>query len=816
MAKSPQIPKRKIPKQVSMGPSQSRVSPLIQRGFALHQEGKLEEARAIYEEILKLEPTHFDALQLLGLLLAQTKQFIKAVDFFDRALAINPDHADCYSNRGVALKQLKKFDQALASYDKAISLRPDYADAHSNRGVTLQVLSRYKEALASCEKAISLKPDHADAYFNRGNALQALKRYDEALASYDKAISIKPDYADVHSNRGVTLQALKRYDEALASYDKAIRIKPDFADTYSNRGNALQALNRYHEALASCDKAISINPDHADAHSNRGNALQALKYFDEALASCDKAISIESLHIDAHFNRGNALLALKRYEEALACYDRVNSIRPDYADAFLNRGAVLQKLKRYDEAIICYDKAIGLKPELDWASGELLFMKMRMCSWTGLADSLEQISKKVVATEKVIQPFALLSVLDNASLHKKSSEIYSQAKFPVNPALGSIPKSIKSEKIRIGYFSADFGNHPVSLLTAELFELHDRGRFEIVAFSFGGNNLSPMRLRLSQAFNQFIDVSELSELNIAKLSRELHIDIAVDLGGYTTDNRAGIFAYRTAPIQLSYIGYLGTLGAEYFDYLIADKTIIPKGSESDFSEKIAYLPSYQANDRKRVISDRIFTRKELGLPEAGFVFCCFNNNFKITPDTFASWMRILQAVEGSILFLYSENLWAETNLKMFAKEAGIDISRIIFGTHSPTDQYLARYRTCDLFLDTTPYNAGTTASDALWTGLPVLTLIGQSFASRVAASLLRAIDLPELITHTREEYEALAIELATQPHKLAAIKQKLSENRLTTPLFDTPRFTKHLEAAYTQMMERYWADLPPEHIDVRA
>jgi len=797
-----------------MKSSQSGIGPLIQRGFALHQEGKLEEAQAIYGEILKLEPTHFDALQLLGLLLAQTKQFIKAVDFFDRALAINPEHADCYSNRGVALKQLKQLDQALASHDKAISIRPDYADAHSNRGITLQALSRYDEALASCDKAISIKPDHADAYFNRGNALQALKRYDEALASCDKAISIKPDYADAHSNRGVILQALKRYDDALASYDSAIGIEPDFADAYSNRGNTLQALNRYNEALASCDKAISIRPDYADAYFNRGNALQALKRYDEALASYDKAIGIEPDYADAYSNRGNALLALKRYDEALACYDRVNSIRPDYADAFLNRGAVLQKLKRYDEAIICYDKAISLKPELDWVFGELLFMKMRMCSWSGLTDSLEQISKQVVANEKVIQPFALLSVLDNASLHKKSSEIYSQSKFPVNPILGSISKNLKSEKIRIGYFSADFGNHPVSLLTAELFELHDKSRFEIIAFSFGANNRSPMRLRLSQAFNQFIDVSDLSELDIAKLSRELHIDIAVDLGGYTTDNRAGIFAYRTAPIQLGYIGYLGTLGAEYFDYLLADKTIIPKGSESDFSERIVYLPSYQVNDRKRVISDRAFTRRELGLPEAGFVYCCFNNNFKITPDTFASWMCILKAVEGSVLFLYSENLWAEANLKMFAKEAGIDVSRIVFGAHSPADEYLARYRTCDLFLDTTPYNAGTTASDALWTGLPVLTLIGQSFASRVAASLLRAIDLPELITHSREEYEALAIELASHPHKLATIKQKLAENRLTTPLFDTPLFTKHLEAAYTQMMERYWAELAPEYIEL--
>ena len=321
-----------------------------------------------------------------------------------------------------------------------------------------------------------------------------------------------------------------------------------------------------------------------------------------------------------------------------------------------------------------------------------------------------------------------------------------------------------------------------------------------------------MRDRLINAFTQFIDVRTKSDQEIAKLARDLEIDIAVDLGGHTSGGRTGIFAYRAAPIQLSYIGYLGTMGIEYYDYLLADKIIIPNGSEHFFKEKIAYLPSYQVNDRKRTISERQFTRRELGLPEKAFVFCCFNNNYKILPSTFDSWMRILNAVEGSVLFLYAENEWSRVNLVNEAGLRGIDSARLIFGGRIPNEEYLARYQVCDLFLDTFPYNAGTTASDALWAGLPVLTRMGQSFASRMAASLLNAVGLPELITNTREEYEALAIELVLNPNKLADIKLKLANNLFTTPLFDTPLFTKNLEAAYIKMYERYQVDLEPDHI----
>ena len=398
-------------------------------------------------------------------------------------------------------------------------------------------------------------------------------------------------------------------------------------------------------------------------------------------------------------------------------------------------------------------------------------------------------------------------------MYLKSSEIYIQSKYPFNAVLGPIQKRSGNQKIRIAYFSADFHNHATGYLMAELFELHDKNQFELVGFSFGPIAGDEMRQRIEKSFDQFIEVGNQSDMEIAQLSRDLNIDIAVDLKGFTQDSRTGIFANRAAPIQVNYLGYPGTMGADYMDYIIADKTLIPQEAQQAYSEKIAYLSgSYQVNDRKRFISDRQFTRQDLGLPENGFVFCCFNNNFKILPATFAGWMRILKAVEGSVLWLFQDNPWAVENLKQEALNHGVDPSRLVFAERMPLSEHLARHRQADLFLDTFPYNAHTTTSDALWTGLPVLTLMGNSFASRVAASLLNAIGLPELISNSQEEYEALAIELASNPQKLIALKQKLASNKLTTPLFDTPQFTKGLERAYVQMYERYQTDLPPDHL----
>jgi predicted O-linked N-acetylglucosamine transferase (SPINDLY family) len=419
-------------------------------------------------------------------------------------------------------------------------------------------------------------------------------------------------------------------------------------------------------------------------------------------------------------------------------------------------------------------------------------------------------------------PFPLLAYIDDPVLHKLAAEIWTRTKCPSSHTLGAIQARSKKTKIRIGYYSADYRNHPVTHLMAGIFELHDKSRFELTAFSFGPDSNDGMRQRVSAAFDRFIDAREMSDSAVARLSRELEIDIAIDLAGFTQNSRTGILAERCAPVQVNYLGYPGTMGAPYVDYIIADKRVVPEASQAFYSEKIAYLPdsylptSHQADDVNWQDSGSVYTRAAFGLPDSGFVFCCFNNNYKITPTIFDCWMRLLERVEGSVLWLFEDNPVAAGNLRREAERRGMDKQRLAFAKRVPRlSEHLARYRFADLFLDTLPYNAHTTASDALWAGLPVLTCMGQSFASRVAGGLLKAIELPELVTHTQEEYENRAIELATNPGKLAAIKQKLQANRLTTPLFDSKAFTHNLEAVYTAMYERYHAGLPPEHIEVQ-
>ena len=414
--------------------------------------------------------------------------------------------------------------------------------------------------------------------------------------------------------------------------------------------------------------------------------------------------------------------------------------------------------------------------------GKLLHTKMHLCLWDDLSSRLDELQDKIHNNEKVIPPFPMLGLIDDPELQRKVTEIFVNKHHPKNHDLPKIGLYPKHKKIRIGYFSADFKEHPVAALTAELYEIHDRNHFEIHAFSYGPETNDKMHLRIKAGVDHFHDVRTMSYEDVAMLARSLEIDIAVDLGGSTTNSRTGIFARSAAPIQASYIGYIGTLGANYYDYLVADQTMIPEDNQQYYAEKIVYLPSFQVNDSTQSPPSTTLTRQDVGLPETGFVFCCFNNNFKITPTTFDSWGRILEKVKDSVLLIYVDNESAQINLTKEITLRGIDPSRLIFGKRLSKSEYLARYRVADLFLDTHPYNAGTTASDALRMGLPVLTYLGSSAVSRHAASILNALNLPELITTTLEEYESLAIELATDPEKLKIIKDKLVGNLSTAPL----------------------------------
>ena len=543
--------------------------------------------------------------------------------------------------------------------------------------------------------------------------------------------------------------------------------------------------------------------------------MQALQRFDAAVASYELAIQLKPDYAEAYHNRGIALQALQRFDAAVASYELAIQLKTDYAEAYNNRGLALRGLRRLDAALASFEHAIKLNSGQDFLVGRWLHTKMGLCDWPEVADQVGKLMTAIAGNEKVATPWPVLALSDSLELQRKTAETWTTDQYPTSTELPAIVKWVRHEKIRVGYYSADYHNHATAYLMAELFERHDRNKFELIAFSFGGAQRDALRERLFTAFDQFIEVDNQSEKDIAVLSRSMEIDLAIDLKGFTENSRAKIFSYRAAPIQVSYLGYPGTLGAEYIDYLIADHTLIPQASQQHYAEKIAYLPnSYQVNDRKRAIAATQFSRAALGLPQTGFVFCCFNNNHKITPSTFAGWMRILKQVAGSVLWLLEDNETAGQNLRREASAHGVSAARLIFAKRMSPPDHLARHRFADLFLDTLPYNAHTTASDALWAGLPVLTCVGEAFASRVAASLLNAINLAELITTTQAQYELLAVELATNPERLSQIKQKLASNRLTAPLFDTALFTQHIEDAYTQMVARYHAGLPPDHLYV--
>jgi protein O-GlcNAc transferase len=650
---------------------------------------------------------------------------------------------------------------------------------------------------------------------NLGLALHALGRLGEALECFDRALVLKPDYADAHNNRGVVLAALLRFDEALASYDRAIALSPAYAGALNNRSAALVSVGRHEEALQCCDQALALRRDSPEVLANRANALAGLQRFEEALASCDRAMALQPASALTHSSRATILLALTRLAEALASSDRAIALNPDLAEAFANRGAILRSLGRYDEARASSERAIALKPDLPLVLGNWLHEKMHCCDWAGLDAAYERVIAAIERDQNAVDPFVTLATPLTPRQQQRCARTFSRSKYPASASPLWRGERYAHDRIRIGYFSSDFGNHPVAHLLAGVIELHDRARFEVVACSFGPTSSDAYHQRLKGAFDRFLDVRAESDRAIAARARELEIDIAVDLNGYTEHERTGIFAHRPCPVQVNYLGYIATMGAPYIDYVIGDRVAIPEGDRPFFDEKVVYLPhSYQANDSKKRISGRAYSRAELGLPESGFVFCCFNNAYKITPEVFDIWARLLKRVDGSVLWLSEGTAAARQNLRLEAERRGVSPDRLVFAPRVDLSEYLARSRQADLFLDTFHYNAGTMASDALWSGLPVLTCLGRTFAGRMAASLLGAMGLPELIATSPEDYESLALDLATHPDRHAAIRQRLSDNRTTQPLFDTARFTRHLEQAFVKMQERRDAGLPPDHFAI--
>ena len=735
-----------------------------------HLSGRLEEAAALYRKILGVDPAHADANHLLGVIAYQQGRNEVAVKLIGIAIAANRSNPIFHSNLGNALLDMGRLDDALAAYDKALRLKPDYAEAHNNRGNTLRDMGRRDGALAAYDKAVRLKPDYAEAHNNRGNTLRDMGRLDDALAAYDRAVRLKPDYANAYNNRGNTLRDIGHLDSALAAYDKAVRLKPDYPEAHNNRGRTLLDMVRLDDALAAFDKALRLNPDLAEAHNNRASTLRDMGRLDDALAAYDKALRLKPDLAEAHNNRGNTLRYVGRLDDALAAYDTALRLKPDLADAHNNRGNTLQDMGRPDDALAAFDTALRLKPEFTEAHNPKL-----VALHYGASDARGAIAATARAFGTSVfraadpQAFANLPILDR--------------------------------RLRIGYVSGDLRRHPVGYFLQSILRNHASSAVETFCYS---NNLKDDDLTASFQLeaDHWRRLRGLTDEAAATLIRVDAIDILVDLSGHTALNRLPLFAHRPAPIQVSWLGYFGTTGLDAMDYVLADRFVVPPGEDDAFTEQVWRMPG----------SYLCFMPPDIDVPVrpryagAPITFGSFNNLAKLTSYTVQMWARVLQRVPQSCLLLKTKQL-ADVSVCKAVQERfadhGIAADRLLLEGPSPRADLLACYNRVDIALDPSPYGGGTTTAEALWMGVPVVTLRGGTWVGRVSESILSTVGLSDLVASSEEDYVALAAELAADQNRRTAFHANL-RNRLTdSPFCDGAGFTRHLEDSYRGMWKRW-------------
>jgi protein O-GlcNAc transferase len=717
--------------------------------------------------------------------------------------------------RAFAAHQAGNIAQAEFLYKMALQADKKQFDALHMLGLIEAQRGNFAAGFTRIRDALRVRPNAPEALINFGRIQSELGDQAAAIATYKKALAADPKSAVAHSNLSILLGKEGQREAALGHCDTALNLAPDYADAWNNRGNALFDLKRYTEAMLSYDRALGLQPGLVESHLGRGNVFRRLERYEEALAAYNQAAAVAPRYVDAHLGCGDVLFQLLRMKEALVAYERANAIEPENAAAWFGRGLTLSRLQREPEAFAAHDKAFRIKPDLSYLEGARLSAKMTVCDWRDLAAECAHLVGEIRQGALRCDPFRFLAVSTSAADQMTCARSFVADRFPASQPLWCSER-YRHDRIRIGYLSPDLRHHAVAYLAAGMFEAHDRSRFETTALSFGPASRDDMQLRLRTAFDRFLDVGRQTDADIARIVRELEIDIAVDLSGVTENSRAAVLAQRGAPVQVNFLGYAGTTGAPYMDYIVADRTVIPPEHASSYAERIVTLPdTFMPSDSKRCIAERVPTRTECGLPENGFVFCCFNNAYKLTPEIFDVWMGLLKAVEGSVLWLGNLNAEAKANLCREAEARGIVPTRLIFASRAAEiADHLARQRLADLFLDASPYNAHTTANDALWAGVPVLTHLGSTFAGRVAASLVRAVGLAELVTQSLTDYQALALKLAREPELLSSIRAKLARNRETFPLFDTARFTRNIETAYVTMWERVQRGEPPESFAV--
>jgi protein O-GlcNAc transferase len=817
----------------------SNTAAIFGQAVSFFNVGQIDTAEALCRRLIQLEPSHCDALHVLGIVALKKGQAANGAEFICRALEIDSTRPHVHCSLGNAFRDMQRPADALASYRRALELAPHFFGAWYGEGNALTDLGRPDEALASYDRALHFHPDHPESHQNRGNVLLSLGRLDEALGSYQRALALRPTAVSVLSNCADVLRKLGRREEALAVYDQLLAAQPGDAEVLINRALVLYELERFEETITGLDSALVRRPDSAAARYTRANAWLCLNQFTQALADYDVLLQVEPTLAEAHCNRGSSLLGLERHGEALESFEAALRLKPELVTAADGQGSSLRALHRYEEALAAFEYALSLAPsssdiryrravalrhllrhedaasafadvlrvapQYDYALGNLLHERLQICDWSGYEELVASVSQSVLEGKRACLPGPFLSASDSAPAQLQCSRTYFADKHPAQQPLKSGPIVPDGhDRIRVAYVSADFREHPVSHLLAGVLEQHDRRRFDTLAISLTLPDESLIGKRVRSAFTQFVDVSQSSDREVLALLRELEVDIAVDLTGLTSGSRPGLFAVRPAPVQVNFLGYPGTLGAACYDYIVADRIVIPESDRSFYDEKVIYLPHcFQPNDTSRPSTDRVPTRAECALPDRGFVFCCFNTHYKISPRLFDVWMRLLGNTEGSVLWLAAGDETVTRNLRREAAARGVAPERLVFAPRLPEQaDHLARYQLADLFLDTLPFNAHTTASDVLWAGLPLLTCRGSSYAARVSASLLTAMGCPELITSNLEDYEACAEKIAKTPAFLDELRSRLASNRLTTPLFDTQRYCRDLESAYVTMYER--------------
>lgn len=816
--------------------------PAVRRAYDQARAGDLHGASTLCSEALREDPLNPEAWLLRAVIAMRAGQPDEALYAARRALPVHPATAAIHALMGDAASALERPAEALQSYQSALQIDPDLGSALFGQGKALLALQRPREALPSLERLLRARPDDFEALMLRGRAQFDLRDLGGAFDSYTRGVALEPRSADAHCNLGAVLLLMLRTEEALARFETAIALAPELAEAHHHQGQALRLSGQPERALRAFERAIALRPVYVDAFVGRGDALRELRRFSDALRSFEHARALDPACAAAQrgigdalldlgrpaealaaqdaalrlgtqaltlLSRGNALRALSRFPEAIAAYDESLRLDPRNAATLCERAHALMLWdnhsgERVAEAVACYVQALEIDPNVPFVAGTLHYLQLRHGDWSVRAPAASgaEIVRAVRAGIAACAPFAFLSVSDEAAAQLRCAQVFTRRHLGATPERAR-PR-YRHERLRLAYVSADLREHAVSYLLAGVLERHDRSRFELSAVALQPAEDSAMGRRVRAAFERFIDVSAMNDRESVDLLRGLEIDIAVDLTGYTQGYRPQLLAAGLAPIQVSYLGYPGTMGASFIDYLVADDFVVPPESRAHYAEAIAYLPEcFQANDDRRVIAQRRFTRAELGLPDAALVLCCLNNSHKINPSMFDAWMRLLERAPQAVLWLLRHGRQVQSHLQREAANRGIDPGRLVFAERLPYPEHLARLGVADLFLDTVPFNAGATASDALWAGLPVLTCAGDAYAARMAGSLLRAVGLPELITTSLADYESLALRLAASPALLAGYRARLAANRRSAPLFDTARLTAHLEAAYLEMWRRH-------------